>query len=89
MASLRVVNKLGEVVGDGVTPEKFLSFKKQQGKGCAVLVELSCGEELLLDTVKLFRRLPPDAAYKARLLKRVARPPKNLDGAGHDVWVAV
>ena len=87
MASLRVVNKTGEVVADGVTPETFLRFKKQQGKGCAVSVELDCGKELFVDTVKLFRRLPKNAVYKAHLLKRVKNPPEILDCAGHDVWV--
>jgi len=87
MASLSVVNKAGEVVADGITAETFVAAKKQWGNGSAVLVMLDCGEEIFVDTVKLLRRLPRDAVYKARLLRRVAAPPEGLDAAGHNVWV--
>jgi hypothetical protein len=87
MASLSVVNKAGEILADGITAETFAGAKKQWGKGCAVLVELDCGEELFVDTVKLLRRLPRGAVYKARLLRRVAAPPEGLDAAGYNVWV--
>jgi len=86
MASLTVVNKAGEVVADGITAETFVSTKKLWGKGSAVLVELECGEEIFVDTVKLLRRLPP-LRRVARLLRRVAAPPEGLDAAGHNVWV--
>ena len=88
MCQLSVVNKTGDVVAERVTPEKFMSFKKEH-KGCAVAVELSCGQDLFVDTVKLLRRLPRDAVYKARLLRRVVKPPESLDCAGHIVWVEV
>ena len=87
MASISVVNKAGEVVADGVTPDRFMAFKRQCGRGCAVVVELECGAEIFVDTVKLLRRLPRDAVYKARLLRRVAAPPEGLDAAGQSVWV--
>ena len=88
MCQLSVVDKVGNIVADGVTPDKFMSFKNEH-KGCAVAVELSCGQDLFVDTVKLLRRLPRDAVYKARLLRRVAKPPESLDCAGHDVWMEV
>jgi hypothetical protein len=87
MCKLSVVNKAGDVVAEGVTPETFAGFKKKQGKGSAVVVELLCGEEIFVDTVKLLRRLPKDSAYKARLLRRVEKTPESLGSAGHDVWV--
>lgn len=87
MASLRVVNKAGEVLADGVTAETFTRARKEWGKGCAVLVQLDCGQELLVDTAKLMRRLPKGAVYTAKLLQRVHRPPSSLDGKGHAVWV--
>ena len=89
MCQLSVVNKAGCIVAEGVTPDKFVSFKKDQGKGCAVVVELMCGQDLFVDTVKLLRRLPRDAVYKARLLRRVAKPLESLDCEGHDIWVEV
>jgi len=86
MASLSILNKEGIVVAESVTPNKFIAFKRQYGKGCAVMVELACGEEVLVDTVKLLRRLPK-SIYKARLLQRVTVIPKELDCSGRDVWV--
>ena len=86
MASISVVNKAGEVVADGVTPDRFMAFKRQCGRGCAVLVVLGCGEEIFMDTVKLMHRLPR-GVYSARLLRRVAAPPEGLDAAGHNVWI--
>ena len=56
MAPLSVVDKAGDIVAEGITPEKFMDFKKQCGRGCAVVVELDCGEKLFVDTVKLVRR---------------------------------
>ena len=89
MCQLSVLNKAGRVVADGITPDKFMNFKREQGKGCAVAVELSCGEDLFVDTVALLRRLPRGAVYKARLLRRLANPPESLDCEGHVVWVEV
>ena len=73
------------MVGAGVCPENFAAFKKQHGKGSAVVVELHCGEEILVDKVQLLRRLPRDVAYTARLLRRVPKPPESAP-AGHTVW---
>ncbi len=86
MATLTVFNKANEVVADGLTPESFVRFKGRWGKGCAVLVMLDCGEELIVDTCKLFRCLPT-ARYKARLLARTFGIPDGLAAEGHDVWV--
>ena len=86
MATLTVSNKANEVVADGLTPESFVQFKGKWGKGCAVLVMLDCGEEIVVDTCKLFRRLPK-ARYTARLLTRTAVIPDGLAAEGHDVWV--
>ena len=89
MCRLTVVNKAGDVVAEGVVPETFVNFKKAHGKGSAVVVELHCGEEIFVDTVRILRRLPKDAVYKARLLRRVAQPPRDLDSSGYHVWVEV
>ena len=76
MARLTVVNREGEVVADDVTGTNFMVVKRQWfGKGSALLVELDCGEEIMVDTVKLFRKLPRDVAYRARLLRRTMSPP--------------
>ena len=32
MCKLTIVNKAGDVVAEGVTPENFAAFKKQQGR---------------------------------------------------------
>ena len=72
-----------------MVPETFMSFKKAHGKGSAVVVELHCGEEIFVDTMSTLRRLPSDAVSKARLLRRVTKPPESLDSAGHDVWMEV
>ena len=89
MCQLTIVNKAGEVVAEEVVPETFVSFKRQQGKGSAVLVELHCGESIFVDTARMLRRLPKGVMYKARLLTRATRPPASLDSTGHDVWVEV
>ena len=87
MCKLTIVNKAGDVVAEGVTPESFAAFKKQQRRGSAVLVELD-GGEILVDTVRLLRRFPRGVVYNARLLRRVVKPPESLP-AGHIVWEEV
>ena len=87
MARLAVVNREGEVVADGVTATNFMAFKRQCGKGSALLVELDCGKEIMVDTVKLFRKLPRDAVYRARPLRRTTSRPQGLEHAGCSVWV--
>ena len=89
MCRLTVVNKAGDVVAEGVVPATFVNFKKAFGKGSAVVVELHCGEEIFVDTVRILRRLPKDCVYKARLLRRVAEPPRDLDSSGYHAWVEV
>ena len=87
MARLTVVNREGEVVADDVTATNFMVAKSQCfGKGSALLVELDRGEEIMVDTVKLFRKLPRDVAYRARLLRRTMSPPRGLEHAGCNAW---
>ena len=83
------MNKTGDVIAQGVTAQTFAAFRKQQGKGSAVLVELDCGEEILVDTVQLLRRMPRGAEYRARLLARVKNPPASISAAGHSVWAEI
>ena len=88
MCRLSVVDKLGSIIAEGVTPETFAAFKKQQGRGSAVVVELHCGEEIFVGTVQFLRRFPRDV-YKARLLRRVVKPPASLNATGHIDWAGV
>ena len=53
----------------------------------ALLVALDCGEEMFMDTCKLFKRLPRGACYTARLLKTPMSIPEGLEAKGRDVWV--
>ena len=87
MARLTVVNRVDDIVADGITAASFMAFKRQCGKGSALLVELDCGKEIMVDTVKLFRKLPRDAVYRARLLRRTTSRPRGLERAGCNVWV--
>ena len=87
MARLTVVNRVDDIVADGVTAASFMAFKRQRGKGSALLVELDCAEEIMVDTVKLFRKLPRDVVYRARLLRRTTSRPQGLEHAGCNVWV--
>ena len=85
MARVTVVNREGEVVADDVTATNYMAFKRQCGRGIALIVELDCGEDIFIDTV--FRKLPKDALYRARLLRRTMSPPEGLEHAGCNVWV--
>ena len=91
MATLRVINSKGECVLEALTAQSFVDFKKRcAGEGLgrvALVVTLDCGEEIFLDTCKLFRRLPRGACYTARLLKKPTSVPEGLEAKGHDVWV--
>ena len=87
MARLTVVNRVDDIVADGMTAANFVASKRQCGKGSALLVELDCGKEIMVDTVKLFRKLPRDAVYRARLLRRTTSRPQGLEHAGCNVWV--
>ena len=87
MARLTVVNRVDDIVADGVTAASFMAFKRQRSKDSALLAELDCGKEIMVDTVKLFRKLPRDVVYRARLLRRTTSRPQGLEHAGCNVWV--
>ena len=91
MATLRIINSKSECVADALTAQSFVDFKKrcaEEGFGrVALVVTLDCGEEIFLDTCKLFRRLPRGACYTARLLRSPTSVPESLKAKGHVVWV--
>ena len=91
MATLRIINSKSECVADALTAQSFVDFKKrcaEEGFGrAALVVALDCGEEIFMDTCKLFKRLPRGACYTARLLKKPTSVPEGLEAKGHDVWV--
>ena len=76
---------------EALTPRSFVDFKKRCAKDglgrVALVVTLDCGEEIFLDTCKLFRRLPRGACYTARLLRSPTSVPESLKAKGHVVWV--
>jgi len=78
-------------VADALTAQSFVDFKKrcaEEGLGrVALVVTLDRGEEIFMDTCKLFRRFPRGACYTARLLKSPTSIPEGLQAKGHDVWV--
>ncbi len=80
MATLSVRNKTGEALGE-VTAADFVRFKKEQQGRVALLVDLG-GNEILIDTCKLFKQLP-SANYTARLLKLV--PTRKLEGSVENI----
>ena len=71
MATVRVINSKGECVAEALTPQSFVDVQRRcvnEGVGrIALVVTLDCGEELFMDTCKLFRRLPRGACCAARL----------------------
>ena len=91
MATLRIINSKSECVAEALTAQSFVDFKKRcakEGLGrVALVVTLDCGEEIFLDTCKLFRRLPRGACYTARLLKSPRSIPEGLEVKEHDVWI--
>ena len=87
MATLCVTNKQNEIWVATLSAGNFMAFKKSQGRGCAVLVRLDRGEEILVDTCKIFRKLPSGAHYNARLLKRATKVPEGVGAKNHTVWV--
>ena len=86
---LVVHNKAGETVAAGVSAQSFMDFKRKCGKGTAVIVQLDCGEEVMIETCKLFKKLPRGSTYKARLLRRTTVIPAELaeEASGYQVWV--
>ena len=91
MATVRVINSKSECVADALTAQSFVDFKKrcaEEGLGrVALVVTLDCGEEIFMDTCKLFKRLPRGACYTALLLKSPTSIPDGLEAKGPDVWV--
>ena len=91
MATVRVINSNSECVADALTAQSFVDFKKrcaEEGFGrVALFVTLDCGEEIFMDTCKLFKRLPRGACYTALLLKSPTSIPDGLEAKGPDVWV--
>ena len=59
------------------------------GKGTAVIVQLDCGEEVMIETCKLFKKLPRGSTYMARLLRRTTVIPAELaeEASGYQVCV--
>ena len=89
---LVVYNKAGgDVVGADVTADSFMDFKRRRGKHTAMVVELTCGEEIFVLKCTLFRKLPRGATYRARLMQRTSQIPDGLarEASGHNVWVEV
>ena len=91
MATVRVINSNSECVADALTAQSFVDFKKrcaEEGLGrVALVVTLDCGEEIFMDTCKLFKRLPRGACYTALLLKSPTSIPDGLEAKGPNVWV--
>ena len=91
MATVRVINSNSECAADALTAQSFVDFKKrcaEEGFGrVALVVTLDCGEEIFMDTRKLFKRLPRGACYTALLLKSPTSIPDGLEAKGPDVWV--
>ena len=78
-------------MAEALTTQSFVDFEKhcaKEGLGwIALVVTLDCGEEIFMDTCKLFKRLPRGACYTARLLKPPTSIPEGLEAKGPDVWV--
>ena len=91
MATLQIISSKSECVADALTAQSFVDFKKrcaEEGFGrVALVVTLDCGEEIFMDTCKLFRRLRRGACYTARLLKMPRSIPEGLEVKEHDVWI--
>ena len=90
MATVSVFNKTGDVLADALTVETFVSFKKRCGKGSALIVVLECGAEIMVDTLKIFRKLPR-GEYRARLLRSTTNLPKGFaqEAGNYDAWIEV
>ena len=91
MAALRISNSKSECVADALTAQSLVDFKKrcaEEGFGrVALVVTLDCGEEIFMDTCKLFKRFPRRACYTAFLLKSPTSISDGLEAKGPDVWV--
>ena len=91
MATLQIISSKSECVADALTAQLFVDFKKRCGEEgfgrVALVVTRDCGEEIFMDTCKLFKRFPRGACYTALLLKSPTSIPEGLEAKGHDVWV--
>ena len=91
MAALRISNSKSECVADALTAQSLVDFKKrcaEEGFGrVALVVTLDCGEEIFMDTCKLFKRFPRGACYIAFLLKSPTSISDGLEAKGPDAWV--
>ena len=85
MATLTVLNRAKEIVADGLRAESFMDFRRKF-RGSALIITLGCGEEIFLDSCKLFRKLPKNH-YTARLLRRARSIPDGIDAEGSTVWM--
>ena len=91
MAALRIGNSKSECVADALTAQSLVDLKKRCAEGgfgrVALVVTLDCGEEIFMDTCKLFKRFPRGACYTALLLKSPTSIPDGLEAKGPAVWV--
>jgi len=85
MATVTVRNKASELVGE-VTAKSFGAFRRKQPGKVALLLPLGDDKELIVDTCKMVKQLPP-GNYEARLLNMVALPSNVANKLqGCDVW---
>ena len=91
MATLWIINSKSECVADAFTVQSIVDFKKRCGEEgfgrVTLVVTLDCGEEIFMDTCKLFKRFPQGACYTARLLKSPSSILEDLEEKEHDVLV--
>ena len=59
---------------------------RRKFRGSALIITLDCGEEIFLDSCKLFRKLPKKL-YTARLLRRARSIPDGIDAEDSTVWM--
>ena len=87
MAALRISNSKSECGADALTAQSLVDFKKRCAEEGFGRVALVVGEEMFMDTCKLFKRLPRGACHTARLLTSPTSILEGLEAKGHDVWV--
>ena len=85
MAMLTVLNRAEEIVADGLRAESFMDFRRKF-RGSALIITLDCGEEIFVDSCKLFRKLPK-SHYAAKLLKRARSISDGIDAEGSTGWM--
>ena len=85
MATLTVLNRAEELVADGLRAESFMDFRRKF-RDSALIITLDCGEEIFVDSCKLFRNLPK-SDYTAKLLRRARSIPEGIDAEDSTVWM--